>query len=124
MRTLIIAYGNTDRQDDGVAWAVLRELAVELGGEFPATPQECSERELQNADLRCMPINPKLRMISIAIEGRLHRRAYRQCNRISTSRAQQPAILPLTHHLTPASCLAIAQPARQRACATGFGAWI
>jgi len=43
-RTLIIGYGNPDRQDDGVAWHILSALAVRLGlpapdsyeDEFPA----------------------------------------------------------------------------------------
>ncbi|MFH1524555.1 MAG: hydrogenase maturation protease [Chloroflexota bacterium] len=30
-RTLLIGYGNPDREDDGVAWHVLRALAVNLG---------------------------------------------------------------------------------------------
>lgn len=31
MRTLIIGYGNVDRQDDGVAWHVLQEVLRSLG---------------------------------------------------------------------------------------------
>jgi hydrogenase maturation protease len=30
-RTLLIGYGNPDREDDGVAWHILRALAQELG---------------------------------------------------------------------------------------------
>ncbi len=30
-RTLILGYGNPDRQDDGVAWHIQRALALELG---------------------------------------------------------------------------------------------
>jgi hydrogenase maturation protease len=43
---LLIGYGNPDREDDGVAWHVLRALTVKLGlsapesyeGEFPESP--------------------------------------------------------------------------------------
>ena len=30
-RTLLIGYGNPDREDDGVAWHILRALSVKLG---------------------------------------------------------------------------------------------
>jgi len=30
-RTLILGYGNPDREDDGVAWHIIRALALELG---------------------------------------------------------------------------------------------
>lgn len=39
-RTLIIGYGNPDRQDDGVAWHVLVQLAKELGIDPPFTPED------------------------------------------------------------------------------------
>jgi len=46
-RTLILGYGNPDRQDDGVAWHIQRALALALGlpapnsyeDEFPANNQ-------------------------------------------------------------------------------------
>jgi hydrogenase maturation protease len=34
--TLIIGYGNPDRQDDGVAWHILTRLAQELGRPIPS----------------------------------------------------------------------------------------
>jgi len=113
MRTLIIAYGSTDRQDDGVAWAVLRELAVELGGEFPATPQECSELDLESIDLRCMlQLTPEIaddfnRYTKVVFIDAHTGRVTEDIHLEELSSHYQSS--PLTHHLTPASCLAIAQ---------------
>lgn len=113
MRTLVIAYGNTDRQDDGVAWYVLRALAAEFGGEFPATPQECSELELDNVDLRCM-----LQLIpEIADDFKRYQKVVfidAHTGSVTEEIHLEEVISryessPLTHHLTPASCLAIAQ---------------
>ena len=47
MKTLIIGYGNPDRQDDGTAWHVLQQTALRLGlpvsdsweDELPASPE-------------------------------------------------------------------------------------
>ena len=39
-RTLIIGYGNPDREDDGVAWHILRALTVNLGLPAPASYED------------------------------------------------------------------------------------
>lgn len=39
-RTLLIGYGNPDREDDGVAWHILRALALELGLSAPASYED------------------------------------------------------------------------------------
>ncbi|MFN8598629.1 MAG: hypothetical protein U0559_20890, partial [Anaerolineae bacterium] len=39
-KILIFGYGNFDRQDDGVAWHVLVEVAQRLGRDVPASPDE------------------------------------------------------------------------------------
>jgi hydrogenase maturation protease len=46
-KLLLLGYGNPDREDDGVAWHILRALTIKLGlvppesyeDEFPETPQ-------------------------------------------------------------------------------------
>jgi hydrogenase maturation protease len=38
--TLIIGYGNADRQDDGLAWHVMNRLAARLGRPISSTPEE------------------------------------------------------------------------------------
>ena len=96
-----------------MAWCVLRELAVELGGEFPATPQECSELDLEIVDLRCMlQLTPEiaddfnLYQKVVFIDAHTGSVAEDVHFEELSSRYQSS---PLTHHLTPASCLAIAQ---------------
>ena len=47
MKTIIIGYGNPDRQDDGIAWHVLQQTALRLGlpvsdtweDELPCSPE-------------------------------------------------------------------------------------
>ena len=39
-RILLIGYGNPDRQDDGVAWHILRAMAVRLGLPAPLTYED------------------------------------------------------------------------------------
>jgi hydrogenase maturation protease len=39
-RVLIFGYGNADRQDDGVAWHVLVEVATRLGRGVPSSPDD------------------------------------------------------------------------------------
>lgn len=39
-RTLILGYGNPDRQDDGVAWHIQRALALELGLPAPGSYED------------------------------------------------------------------------------------
>jgi len=39
-KTLIVGYGNFDRQDDGVAWHILAGLAKKLGRQVPESPEE------------------------------------------------------------------------------------
>jgi hydrogenase maturation protease len=49
--TLIIGYGNADRQDDGVGWHVLRNLAAKMGCEVPDDPGAPIEIEHAQVDL-------------------------------------------------------------------------
>ncbi len=112
MPTLIIAYGNTDRQDDGVAWQVLRELASRLGGTLPETPQECSELSLPSADLRyLLQLTPEIadefeRYAQVVFID-AHTGSVAEEIHLEELEGRYQAS-PLTHHLTPASCLAIA----------------
>ena len=39
-KTLIIGYGNPDREDDGVAWHILRALTLKLGLPAPASYED------------------------------------------------------------------------------------
>ena len=44
-KTLVIAYGNRDRQDDGAGWHILAQLAAQLGLQAPELPGEWTESE-------------------------------------------------------------------------------
>jgi hydrogenase maturation protease len=39
-KSLIIGYGNPDREDDGIAWHILRALAVRLGLQSPESYED------------------------------------------------------------------------------------
>jgi len=111
MAALILAYGNTDRQDDGVAWYVLRELARRQGGDLPLTPQEGSELSLANLELRYMlqltpEIADEFHRFERVVFIDAHTGALQQEIHLEEISSQFQAS-PLTHHLTPSSCLAI-----------------
>lgn len=46
-KLLIVGYGNPDREDDGVAWHILRDLTIKLG----LVPPASYEDEFPEADL-------------------------------------------------------------------------
>jgi hydrogenase maturation protease len=50
-KTLIIGYGNADRQDDGAAWHILGGIAQRLGRPVPALPEDGFFPEGEDIDL-------------------------------------------------------------------------
>ncbi len=59
--TLIIGIGNADRQDDGVGWHILKNLAEKLGKTVPEDPGEIVEVETDQVDLMfILQIYPEL----------------------------------------------------------------
>ena len=51
-KTLVIAYGNRDRQDDGAGWHILTQVAAQLSLQTPELPGEWTESE--NGSLRLL----------------------------------------------------------------------
>ena len=49
--TLVIGYGNADRQDDGVGWHILKNLAERVGQQVPEDPGAPIEIENETVDL-------------------------------------------------------------------------
>jgi len=49
--TLIIGYGNVDRQDDGVGWHILKNIAARVGRAIPEEPGSTIEIETTIVDL-------------------------------------------------------------------------
>ncbi len=117
--TLLLGYGNVDRQDDGVAWHILREVASRLGFALPALPGEhlveLTDRITVGFYLHLVPEHSELlshydRVVFVdAHTGNIA--AEIQFTPIQPG--YEPS--PFTHHLTPATCLAFAAAIYQRA---------
>ena len=112
-RTLILGYGNFDRQDDGIAWHVLAEAARRLDCSVPSSPEE--EFPLNDGApdfLFELQLTPELAE-TIAQYERVcfvdaHTGAVPQDVNVSVIAAEFQAS-PLTHHLTAQSLLTFAQ---------------
>src|SRR5512140_520221 len=112
MKTLLIGFGNLDRQDDGVAWHVLCQLAARLGRPLPEPGEGFQAQGLEPDLLYVLQLTPELAEL---IEG------YQRVCFIDAHtgeieeelaiRPLEPAFQrsPFTHHLTPDSLLSFAQ---------------
>lgn len=111
MKTLIIGYGNADRQDDGVAWYVLSGIARKLGRPIPAVPEDGYFPEGEEIDLWYdLQLAPEM-SADFAEYDRIcfvdaHTGNIEQEIRLHPV-ADSPASSAFTHHLTPAACLAL-----------------
>ena len=112
-RTFVFGYGNPDRQDDGVAWHVLATLARRLGWQVPASIEEEFFPADGAPDLAYdLQLTPELAQ---TIAG------YRRVCFIDAHTGDIPEEIcmvevkgeyqhsPFTHHMTPSTCLAMAQ---------------
>ena len=112
-RTLIIGYGNFDRQDDGVAWHVLATVAGRLGCAVPLSPEDDFPLNNGSPDFFFdLQLTPELAE-TIAQYERVcfvdaHTGAVPQDVNVSAITAEFQAS-PLTHHLTPQSLLTFVQ---------------
>jgi hydrogenase maturation protease len=113
VKTLIVGYGNADRQDDGVAWHVLSGIARQLGRPVPAAPEDGVFPEGKDIDLwYVLQLAPEMsedfanyeRICFVdAHTGNIAEEILLQPVEAS------PAASAFTHHLTPAACLALTQ---------------
>ena len=109
-RILLLGYGNPDRQDDGVAWHILRALTVKLGLPAPSSYEDE------------FPINDRLDFaftLQLTPEMSEDISAYERVCFVDahTGHIPQPVRIievqsefqrsPFTHHLTPQSLLAM-----------------
>ena len=112
-RTFVFGYGNPDRQDDGVAWHVLAALARHLGWQAPASIEDGFLPADGTPDLAYdLQLTPE---IAETIAG------YRRVCFIDAHTGDIPDEIcmgevkgeyqhsPFTHHMTPSTCLAMAQ---------------
>jgi hydrogenase maturation protease len=109
---LIIGYGNPDREDDGVAWHILRALTVKLGLVSPKSYEdEFPESALIDFSF-CLQLTPEMAEDISAYEYVCFVDAH-------TGNIPEPVRLidvesefqrsPFTHHLTPQSLLSMCE---------------
>ena len=111
VKTLVIGYGNVDRQDDGAGWHILKNLAVHLDCEFPEDPGSLVEIRTDIVDLLFIyQIFPEL------AETLSH---YDRVCFVDAHTSEIPQEIswkvispsyeksPLTHHMTPNTVLSI-----------------
>jgi hydrogenase maturation protease len=112
-KALIIGYGNPDRADDGAAWHILKQLAARL--ELPEPGQDIDslgQRE-DSPDLMCtLQLVPEMAEL-IAEYDRVcfvdaHTAAYPDDFHSETIEGKFQTS-PFTHHMTPETCLALAE---------------
>jgi hydrogenase maturation protease len=115
--TLVIGYGNADRQDDGVGWHILKNIAERIQHDVPEEPGEFIEVESTTVDLLfILHVYPEL------AETISH---YKRVCFVDAHTADIPEKIswielspeyeksPLTHHMSPKTVLSI--------CATIYG---
>lgn len=116
---LLFAYGNIDRQDDGVAWHTLRAVAESFGQDLPEVPDETFFHitprldaifalQLTPEDAELISKYDKVCFID-AHTGRVEDLVH--CEILSA----QYETSPFTHHLTATTCLAMASACYQAA---------
>ena len=111
--TLLLGYGNVDRQDDGVAWHVERALAASYGIRLPEQPEEPLVTLAPGLDLA---FDLQLMPESAELMAHYERVCFIDAH---TGRVEQLVNLeeikpeyvnsPFTHHVTPQTCLSIVQ---------------
>jgi hydrogenase maturation protease len=125
-KSLVIGYGNPDREDDGVAWHIIRTLAVRFG-RLDANTQTESILDLDvgepllgdNApdlmvELQLMPeIAEKIAAYDKVCFVDAHTGAYENDLYVEHPKAEFQNS-PFTHHLTPQTCLILTKTAYGR----------
>ncbi len=110
-RTILIGYGNTDRQDDGIAWHLLVALAERLGRPGPFTPEEGFPPSLDEPSLLfVLQLTPELAEIIAQSEQvcfiDAHTGTVPEDIQMTHLTSQFQSSI-FTHHLTAQSCLAL-----------------
>ncbi|HPH94811.1 MAG TPA: hypothetical protein PKW33_01740 [Anaerolineaceae bacterium] len=112
--TLILGYGNLDRQDDGAAWHIMRGVAEAIGRPLPLVPDEMPippDGPLPHF-LFCLQLYPEFSELIGQYERVIFLDAHtgavaNDLNIQSIESAYQGS--PLTHSMSPAACLALTQ---------------
>ncbi len=111
-RTLLIGYGNPDREDDGVAWHILRAIAIKLGLPAPSSYEDEFPQNAQVDFAFYLQLTPEMAEEISAYEHVCFLDAH-------TGAIPEPVRLidvesdfqrsPFTHHLTPQSLISICE---------------
>lgn len=109
-KILLLGYGNPDREDDGVAWHVLRAIALELGLPAPASydePFPVSEDLEFTFSLQLTPeMAEDINVFEYVCFIDAHTGSIPEPVRLIAVESEFQRS-PLTHHLTPQSLLSI-----------------
>jgi hydrogenase maturation protease len=111
--TLIVGYGNPDRQDDGVAWHILVALSERLGRSISENWDEGLYPTGESPDLLFVPqLTPELAELFAGFKRicfiDAHTGAVLEELHISEIQPQYQKS-PFTHHMTAATCIALTQ---------------
>jgi hydrogenase maturation protease len=113
LNTIIIGYGNPDREDDGVAWHILAALTARLGEPVPDLYVDGFEPQGKPVDFMFrLQLMPELAE-TISEYDRVcfvdaHTGAVPEEVHVAELSAQFQAS-PFTHHMTPETCLSLSQ---------------
>ncbi|MBN2258589.1 MAG: hypothetical protein JW704_12365 [Anaerolineaceae bacterium] len=117
-KTLILGYGNPDRQDDGVAWTILRDVASQLGINQPSLLDPMVNSPDENLTL----------MVSLQLLPEMAEliSKYERICFVDAHTGRVPDDLsiealgcefqksPFTHHLTPQTCISLSKTLYQK----------
>ena len=111
-KLLIIGYGNPDRQDDGVAWHILRAMAQKLGLPVPDTYEDEFPESAEIDFALYLQLTPEMAEDIHAYEyvcfADAHTGNIAEPVRLIEVESQFQAS-PFTHHLTPQSLLSFCE---------------
>jgi len=111
-KILIIGYGNPDREDDGVAWHVLQALSNHYHSPIIESDGGIFEAEHNPHLVFALQLTPEMSEALAQYQHvcfvDAHTGAYAEEVR-AESIAPNFQASPFTHHLTPESCLSLAQ---------------
>jgi hydrogenase maturation protease len=112
-KTLIVGYGNADRQDDGASWHILVGIAHRLGRPVPNLPEDGFLPEEEDVDLwYVLQLAPEM----AEDFSRYHRILFVDAHTGAIPHEillqpveNSPASSSFTHHMTPAACMALTE---------------
>lgn len=112
-KTLILGYGNPDREDDGVSWHIMKMVCEELGRKAPQTYLNDFPASEDTPDfLFALQLTPEFAETLANYDRVCFIDAHtgsvpRDVNFVELRAEFQSS--PFTHHMTPSTCLVLAE---------------